>query len=99
MKAVFAESALAAIEFHAALEQVSRYAVTPQGARRVQSLRPRVDHFTIAAELDRVAAMSSRIRAGEDVEPVAFPDIEGPLARLRLDGAVLDGEELVGVLR
>ncbi len=99
MTALFAESALAAIEFPAALDQVSQYAVTPQGAARVRGLRPLQDLFAVTSELDRVAAMAARLAAGDDVEPVAFPDVEGPLGRLRLDGAVLDGEELVAVGR
>jgi DNA mismatch repair protein MutS2 len=102
MGAVFAESALAAIEFPAALDQVSQYAVTPRGAVRVRALRPSCDRFQIESELQLVCAMMERLAAGEDVEPVPFPDATVPLARLRLEGAVLDGPELAalaGLLR
>ena len=92
---LFAESALAAIEFPAALDQVSQYAVTPQGAARVRSLRPSADRPTIESALSRVAAYAARLSAGDDLEPAVFPDAAGPLERLRLDGAVLDGSELV----
>jgi DNA mismatch repair protein MutS2 len=99
MTGVLAESALAAIEFPAALDQVSQYAVTAQGAARVRGLRPSADRFHIESELDRVAAFVRCLTAGEDVGPVAFPDVLAVLDHLRLDGAVLDGAELVGVLQ
>jgi DNA mismatch repair protein MutS2 len=95
MTGVFADSALAAIEFPAALDQVSQYAVTPQGAARVRSLLPRADHWWIASELSRVAIVARCLAEGEDLEPVPFPQAEGPLGRLRLEGSVLEGPELV----
>jgi len=99
MTGVLAEPALAAIEFSAALDQVSQYAVTPQGAARVRGLRPSADRFHIESQLDRVAAFVRCLVDGEDVEPVAFPDVSASLDHLRLDGAVLDGDELVRVLQ
>ena len=67
MTGVLAESALAAIEFPAALDQVSQYAVTPQGAARVRGLRPSADRCHIESELDRVATFVRCLAAGEDV--------------------------------
>ena len=100
MAGVFAESALAAIEFPAALEQVSEYAVTPLGKDAVRALLPTADRDWIASELARVAAFAALLAAGDDVEPVVFPDVRTPLVRLALEGSVLDGAELaaLGVL-
>lgn len=95
----FAESALTAIEFPAALDQVAQHAVTPQGGARIRTFRPQTDRILIELELDRVAAFMARLAAGDDVEPVPFPDAEPALARLRIDGAVLEGVELVSVGR
>jgi DNA mismatch repair protein MutS2 len=97
MTAPFAESALTAIEFPAALEQVSEYAVTPQGAARVRGLRPRGDRWWIESELARVTAFAGRLAEQDDVEPVPFPDVTEPLARLHLEGSVLSGQELAAV--
>ncbi|HWO89844.1 MAG TPA: hypothetical protein VNL98_11935 [Gemmatimonadales bacterium] len=93
-----ADSALTAIEFPDALDLVSRYAVTAPGASRVRALRPHADFDLVRQELDRVAAFLERLAAGEDVEPVAFQDPAAALGRLRLDGSVLEGHELVAVL-
>jgi DNA mismatch repair protein MutS2 len=97
MTGVFADPALAAIEFPDALDHVAQYAVTPQGAARVRSLRPSTDRLWIESELGRVSACLSRLTDHDDVEPVSFPDAAGALARLRLEGAVLEGAELAAV--
>jgi DNA mismatch repair protein MutS2 len=99
MAAGFAESALAAIEFPAALDQVSQYAVTPYGAERVRALRPGTDRLVIESELSRIAAMMERLGAGDDVEPVAFPDCHTALERIRIEGSTLEAAELLAMLR
>jgi len=93
----FAESALAAIEFPAALDLVAQHAVSAQGAARVRALRPRSDAFLVRRELDRVAQCLDRLAAGDDVRAEPFPDVAPALARLRLEGAVLEGRELADV--
>ncbi len=97
MAEALAESALAAIEFPAALDQVSQYAVTPLGAARVRAYAPRTDVTWIALELGRVFDVARLLDGGADLEPAAFPDITAALGRLRLDGAVLDGTELATI--
>jgi DNA mismatch repair protein MutS2 len=97
MAEALAESALTAIEFPAALDQVSQYAVTPLGAARVRALAPRTDVTWIALELGLVFDVARLLDGGADLEPAAFPDITAALARLRLDGAVLDGAELATI--
>ena len=90
----FAESALAAIEFPAALDLVAQHAVSALGAARVRALRPAVDAWLVAHELERVQQFASRLEALDDLAPEPFPDVAPSLARLRLEGAVLEGREL-----
>jgi DNA mismatch repair protein MutS2 len=97
MAGAFAESALAAIEFPAALDLISRYAVTPLGAARVRALSPSSDEPLVRRELDRVAGFLSRLEAGDDLESVPYTDPTAALERLRLAGGVLEGAELVAV--
>jgi DNA mismatch repair protein MutS2 len=90
----FAESALAAIEFSAALDLIAQHAVSAPGAARVRALRPGSDPWLIAHELERVEQFAARLEAGDDVAPEPFPDVAPSLARLGLEGAVLEGQEL-----
>jgi len=94
MREGFAESALAAIEFHAALDLVADHAVSALGAARVRSLRPQTDPWMVAHELDRVEQYTTRLDAGDDLAPEPFADVTAALARLRLEGSVLEGAEL-----
>jgi DNA mismatch repair protein MutS2 len=90
----FAESALAAIEFPAALDLIAQHAVSALGAERVRALRPRADPWLVAHELERVQQFASRLEAEDDLAPEPFPDVTPSLARLPLEGAVLEGREL-----
>jgi DNA mismatch repair protein MutS2 len=93
----FSESALAAIEFPAALDLVAQHAVSSLGAARVRSLRPKIDAWLVGHELERVGQYLARRDAGEDLRPEPFPDIATALARLRLEGSVLEGKELADI--
>jgi len=97
MSMAFAESALAAIEFPSALESVAEHAVTPLGAAWVRALRPTADAFRVDEELALVAETAARLADREDLRPEPFPDVAGLFGRLRLEGAVLDGVELVAL--
>ncbi|HXY69258.1 MAG TPA: hypothetical protein VEH62_07385 [Gemmatimonadales bacterium] len=90
----FPESALAAIEFPAALDLVAQHALTPLGADRVRALRPQTDPWLVAHELERVGQHVERLEAGDDVAAEPFPDAATALGRLRLEGSVLEGLEL-----
>ena len=93
----FTESALAAIEFPAALESVAEHAVTALGAEWVRALRPRADPFWVDEELALVAEAAGRLAADDDLVPDPFPDVAAVLGRLRIEGSVLDGAELVAL--
>jgi DNA mismatch repair protein MutS2 len=99
MTVAFAEPALAAIEFPAALESVAAHAVTSLGADWVRALRPRTDAFWVDEELALVAIVAERFAAGDDLRPDGFPDVAACLGRLRLEGSCLDGPELVALGR
>ena len=94
MTSGFSESALAAIEFPAALELVAQHAVSPLGAQRVRALRPQQDPWLVRHELERVAQYLARREAGDELGAEPFPDVSAALARLRLEGSVLEGKEL-----
>jgi DNA mismatch repair protein MutS2 len=99
MREGFAESALAAIEFPAALDLVADHAVSTLGAARVRSLRPQTDAWIVSHELERVNQFASRLEAGDDLSPEPFADVGATLERLRLEGAVLEGRELAEIGR
>jgi DNA mismatch repair protein MutS2 len=94
------EHALEVIEFERVLERVARRASSEPGRRRVRQLTPRSAPPEVALELERVAAVMRLLeeRPGWALGPV--PDVEEDLARLRVEGAVLEGASLhrVGVL-
>ena len=60
----FSESALAAIEFPAALDLVAQHAVSPLGAASVRSLRPKTDAWLVGHELERVGQYLARRHHG-----------------------------------
>ena len=99
MTLAFGGPALAAIEFPAALESVAEHAVTDLGADWVRALRPSSDAFWVNEELALVAGVAARFTDGDDLRPDAFPDVASCLGRLRLEGSVLDGPELVALGR
>jgi len=99
MREGFAEPALVAIEFHAALDLVADHAVSALGAARVRALRPQTDAWLISHELDRVEQYAVRLGAGDDLAPEPFDDVTSALARLRLEGSVLEGAELAAIGR
>ena len=99
MREGFAESALVAIEFHAALDLVADHAVSALGAARVRALRPQTDPWLVSHELDRVEQYAVRLDTGDDLAPEPFDDVTSALARLRLEGSVLEGAELAAIGR
>jgi DNA mismatch repair protein MutS2 len=91
--------ALETIEFQAVLDLVAEHAVGPLGAARVRSRRPRQGLNWIRAELDRVGEVAGLFRRGDGLISEAIPDVTQVLARLRIDGSVLEGVDLVALLQ
>src|SRR5215216_3289842 len=91
--------ALETIEFASVLELVAAHAAGPLGAARVQARRPTDDLTWIGVELDRVAEVAGLIRRGDGLLAEPIPDVSHALARLRIQGSVLEGVELAAVLQ
>jgi DNA mismatch repair protein MutS2 len=94
-----AAEALETIEFASVLELVAAYAAGPLGAGRVRSRRPTDDLDWITLELARVQEVARLFRGGDGLLAEPIPDVSQALARLRIQGSVLDGVELTALLR
>ena len=89
-----AAEALETIEFAAVLDVVAGWAAGPLGAARVRARRPTEDVRWIREELARVGEAAGLFRRGDALLQESVPDLSRALARLRLEGSVLDGVEL-----
>jgi DNA mismatch repair protein MutS2 len=91
--------ALETIEFDSVLELVAVHAVGPLGAGRVRARRPTDDLGWIRAELDRVGEVAGLFRRGDELRAEPIPDVTDALARLRIEGSVLEGVELAALYK
>jgi DNA mismatch repair protein MutS2 len=89
--------ALAVLEFPRVLDVVADRASSVLGAGAVRALRPRTDREWLALEHARVQAMRSVLSAEGGWSPEPIPDVRQGLARLRLEGAALDGTQLTAI--
>jgi DNA mismatch repair protein MutS2 len=89
--------ALTVLEFERVLELVAGRASSAAGAARVRELRP----TTVVAEADvehaRVTAMRSLRDSERGWSPEPIPELQRAFERLRVAGAPLDAEDLLGV--
>jgi len=94
------DHALAVLEFERALARVAERASSEPGRRRIGALRPRSEREDVARELDRVRATMRFVEERPDWGMPPVPDVEDPLRRLGVAGAVLEAAELhaLGVL-
>jgi DNA mismatch repair protein MutS2 len=92
-------AALAILEFEPAIDLVAAYAAGPLGAAQVRARRPSGDAAWIAGELAPVAELLTLFGQGGEVDAVAVPPLASVLARLSLEGSVLEGHELASVHR
>jgi DNA mismatch repair protein MutS2 len=99
LPAEHAADALDTIEFGSVLELVAVHAVGPLGVERVRSRRPTDDLTWISLELARVHEVAGLFRRGDGLLAEPIPDVNRALARLRIQGSVLDGVELTALLR
>lgn len=88
------QDALDTIEFAAALELVAGLAAGEGGRARVRARRPSADVTWVERELALVEEMTALFRRGEGVQAEPVPALERALARLRIEGSVLDAREL-----
>jgi DNA mismatch repair protein MutS2 len=99
MNPAAAAEALGSIEFAAVLEVIARRATGPVAAARLNALRPSNDPQFVASELRLVGEMLSLLRRGERLEIPGVADIRSAVARLRVDGSVLELSELIDIRR
>ncbi|HEV8177823.1 MAG TPA: hypothetical protein VGP44_09065, partial [Gemmatimonadales bacterium] len=91
--------ALDTIEFAAVLERVAAHAVGTLGAARVRGRWPTDDVEWIRDELARVDQVAGLFRRGDSLLAEPIPDVTRAVARLRIEGSVLEGVELAGLYR
>jgi DNA mismatch repair protein MutS2 len=91
--------ALETIEFAPVVELVASYAAGPLGMSRVLGRRPTDDLAWIGAELARAGEVAGLFRRGDRLLAEPIPDVTQPLARLRIEGSVLEARELAAVHR
>jgi DNA mismatch repair protein MutS2 len=91
--------ALETIEFEPVLVIVAGFAAGPMGAARVRARRPTDDVAWIRSELAPVGEVAGLFRRGDSLLAEAIPDVTRALARLRIEGSVLDGPELAALQR
>ncbi|MGH7518013.1 MAG: endonuclease MutS2 [Gemmatimonadales bacterium] len=91
--------ALDTIELPAVLAIVAGHAAGPLGAERVRARRPTADLGWIHQELARVGEVAALFRNADGLLAEPVPDVRQALSRLRVEGSVLDGTELLGIGR
>ncbi|MEO6444800.1 MAG: endonuclease MutS2 [Gemmatimonadaceae bacterium] len=92
--------ALSVLQFDKVLAVVAGYASSALGAARVRALEPTTELDALDAEHARVSGMRALVASDEGWDQYPIPDVERPLARLRVEGTRLEGRELrdVGIL-
>src|SRR5688500_18215232 len=91
--------ALDTIEFGEVLERIAAHAAGPLGASRVRERRVSGEVEWIRLELARVGEVAGLFRRGDRLLAEPVPDVTRALARLRIEGIVLEGIELAGLQR
>ena len=91
--------ALETIELAEVIERIATLAAGPLGVERVRSRRPTDDIVWIREELARVGETAGLFRRGDRLQAEAIPDVTRALARIRIEGSVLDGRELAAIQR
>jgi DNA mismatch repair protein MutS2 len=90
---------LEAIELAPVLEVVAGYAAGHLGAERVRSRRPTLELEWARRELARVGEVAGLFRRGDGLLAEPVPDVSRALARLRIEGSVLEGQDLLAIGR
>ena len=91
--------ALSVLEFTRVLAVVADRASSTLGAARVKALLPRTDREWLDDEHARVTAMRAMVESEEPWHPEPISDVAEALNRMRVEGAGLNGIEMLGVGR
>ncbi|HKW47498.1 MAG TPA: endonuclease MutS2, partial [Gemmatimonadaceae bacterium] len=87
--------ALRVIEFPRVLELVAGRATSELGAALIRRLEPHTDRQLLEGEHARVASVRSIIQGEQPWHPEPLPNLVAALARLRVEGVVWSGAELL----
>ncbi|MFN8572665.1 MAG: endonuclease MutS2 [Gemmatimonadaceae bacterium] len=89
--------ALQVLEFNRALDVVSGFASSTQGASAVRERSPHTDPAQLDHEQSRVFAMVALVRHDIGFGMPAIPEVGSALARLRIEGTLLSGTDMLGI--
>lgn len=92
------ESSLRALEFDRLLEHICSFAHSDATRQSVRELRPLAGKEDIEKRLGHCAEILLMAQKGEPLRLLSFPDITPLMARVRPEGAVLEGFELAGLI-
>lgn len=87
-------AALETLELPEALDRVAAHAAGPMGRAAIRRLVPTADVDWITRELGLVAELTQLLERGDSLAADAVPDPSDAIARVRVDGSVLDGSEI-----
>jgi DNA mismatch repair protein MutS2 len=87
--------ALSVLEFPRVLDVVAGFATSDLGAARIRALVPSTDRAWLEHEHAVVAAMRAVVRDENPWHPGPIPDLGGPIDRLRVQGTMWTGLELI----
>jgi dsDNA-specific endonuclease/ATPase MutS2 len=88
--------ALRALEFDRIVEAVCRYALTPQGLRRLAALRPEVDPQHVTSLLSATTE-TVRFLADNQIALQANAELESIVDAVGVEGSVLDAMHLLAL--
>ena len=91
--------ALDTVELAAVLGLVAQHAAGELAGARLRARGPVTDPGWLRTELARVGAVAALVRRGDALVAEPVPDVTRALARIRIDGSVLDGIELARIRR
>ena len=92
-----AETALQVLDFSQALELIAGRAAGPLGGARVRQRRPSGARDWIRGELAQLGELLAFFADGGDLSVSPVAELSPVLARLRLEGSVLEGTELLAI--
>ena len=93
------QHALSVLDFSRVLAVVADRASSTPGAERVKALLPRTDRQWLDDEHARVTATRAMVESDEPWHPEPISDVGEALNRMRVEGAGLNGVEMLGVGR